>query len=385
MFWRFFVLLSSFCVVSAMPSLRDQHNFLAESALDEILDRGRPLLGIDGGCSARSSTCDWMARVPDDTKFVHMNLPGVHDAATGNYSDARQAELLRYTGPIPPAEVFRCQERSIYEMLNDGIRVFDMRYAYNPGNDTVGFYHSQALLAPTTRLEDVFFGFYHWLDQHPTEAVLISLNHEGGTGTPDDVKLEQHIYDFFNTKLAKHYWVQRNGTLGTLGEARGKLTLLQRYSLPLLDAADHPKQIGIDLGPDRWTDNGKSIELVYNREGNQIAYIEDFYNIILPANATPVDHIQAKFDATTQHLTNATSRDLHPDQLYITFASAAFIPLANTSMTPILYALGDGNAVQGMNRRLLPWLKERKGKRFGIIMLDFYDAEPGLLEAVIGL
>lgn len=55
-----------------------------------------------------------------------------------------------------------------------------------------------------------------------------------------------------------------------------------------------------------------------------------------------------------------------------------------------------------MNQRLLPWLQERKGKRFGIIskiftltlrtfqpdaslVLDFYDAVPGLVEAVIGL
>ena len=26
-------------------------------------------------------------------------------------------------------------------MLNEGIRVFDLRYAYNPGLDTIGFYH----------------------------------------------------------------------------------------------------------------------------------------------------------------------------------------------------------------------------------------------------
>lgn len=30
-------------------------------------------------------------------------------------------------------------------MLNDGIRVFDMRYAYNPGNDTIGFYHCESI------------------------------------------------------------------------------------------------------------------------------------------------------------------------------------------------------------------------------------------------
>lgn len=28
-------------------------------------------------------------------------------------------------------------------MLNLGIRVFDLRFAYNPGNDTLGFHHSE--------------------------------------------------------------------------------------------------------------------------------------------------------------------------------------------------------------------------------------------------
>jgi len=212
-------------------------------------------------------------------------------------------------------------------------------------------HQAQALLAPTTQLEDVFFGFYRWLDQHPTEAVLISLNHEEGTGTPNDVKIQQHIYNFFNSKLAKRYWVQKNGTvclltreklpthssqLGTIGEARGKLTLLQRYDLALLSAADKPNQIGIDLSPDGWTDNGKSIELIYNQAKNEIAYIEDFYDIELPGNSTLSDHIQAKFDVVTQHLTNATSCHLHPDQLYISFASAAFVPTPTISITPIV-------------------------------------------------
>lgn len=41
------------------------------------------------------------------------------------------------------------------------------------------------------------------------------MNYEGGTGTPNDVQLQQHIYDFFGTDLAKRYWVQRNGTVLT--------------------------------------------------------------------------------------------------------------------------------------------------------------------------
>jgi len=124
-----------------------------------------------------------MAKFPDSTPLVSMNLPGTHDTATctlriyvycgsaristGNYSDATQASLIRYTGPyvadfnihiqplnlqylynsprVPPADNNRCQEHSIMQSLNEGIRVFDLRLAYNPGNDTIGFWHCEHL------------------------------------------------------------------------------------------------------------------------------------------------------------------------------------------------------------------------------------------------
>ena len=62
-------------------------------------------------------------------------------------------------------------------------------------------------------MEDLFFGFYNWLDNHPTEAVLVSINHESGTGTPEDSALYVKLYDILNTPLAQKYWVQTNGTV----------------------------------------------------------------------------------------------------------------------------------------------------------------------------
>lgn len=59
-------------------------------------------------------------------------------------------------------------------------------------------------------MEDVFFGLYTWLDKHPTEAILISLNYEPGTGS-DDVKLQETLYNILTSDLAKRYWVQTRG------------------------------------------------------------------------------------------------------------------------------------------------------------------------------
>ncbi|KAJ3536946.1 hypothetical protein NMY22_g5806 [Coprinellus aureogranulatus] len=375
-------------------------SLLSDAALEEILARGAPILGSNADCNRGAPTCDWMARVPDHTKLVHLNLPGTHDTATftGNYTDARQKELLRYTGEIPPAHFYQCQQRSIFQMLNDGIRVFDLRYAYNPGNDTIGFYHSRALLAPTTTIFDVLYGYYAWLEQHPTETVLLSFNHEGNTGTLEDERLQSMIFDIFSkptnedslvNRLKRRFWIQKRGELGTLGESRGKIILLQRFSYRLLQPAPALERLhGLDLGADRWTDNGDDIHLVYNSQSGSTAFIEDRYQITLPdseAAASPDAYITSKYNVTTAHLDKATSTDSQTaDQLFITFASAAYLqdPTEGFWMYPRLYALGDESA-SGVNARLLPYFQQRKGKRLGIIMLDFYDAVPGLVEAIL--
>ena len=49
-------------------------------------------------------------------------------------------------------------------------------------------------------------------------------------------------------------------------------------------------------------------------------------------------------------------------------------------------AVGDqGTGVTGMNTMMFPWLQQRKGNRFGIVLFDFFDSEPGLVAAAIGL
>ena len=102
-----------------------------------------------------------MAWIPDNIKLVHMNLLDMHDTATSisccnlfsRHKTGRTPSIycsvtiplvglvtsLRRCSRIFPANIIR-QERSFCEMLNVGIRVFDMRYAYNIGNDAVSSY-----------------------------------------------------------------------------------------------------------------------------------------------------------------------------------------------------------------------------------------------------
>ncbi|KAJ7135650.1 PLC-like phosphodiesterase [Mycena epipterygia] len=367
-------------LAAGSPSMQ---RYLADNALVELLERAAPILGRDQGCSPSSLTCDWMAKISDDTKLVDMNLPGTHDSATWDYSAERQAELVKYTGPIRAAVFFRCQGRSLVQSLNDGIRVFDLRLGYNPGEDTLGFYHGVALLGPTTTLEDVLYGPYSWLIAHPTETVLVSINQEAGSNTLYDKKFEEILYATLNNEVGKRFWLSTTGELGTLGTARGKLVLLQRFTYQFLASPINP--FGIHLDAKQWTPNGGDIKLVYNKDPRRIAYIEDTFKPLVPPNSGADANISSKFEAVTGHLAKAMGANSAPTEeaLYITFASA-YANSDKVPVTPNIMAMGDA-ATKGMNESLLPWFRQNRGKRFGVVLLDFYHSQPGLVEAVIGL
>jgi 1-phosphatidylinositol phosphodiesterase len=62
-------------------------------------------------------------------------------------------------------------------------------------------------------MTDVFFGLYQWLNEHPTEAVLLSINHEGGRFS---AKIQEMMYDIINSDAEKKYWVQTSGSVHSL-------------------------------------------------------------------------------------------------------------------------------------------------------------------------
>ena len=81
---------------------------------------------------------------------------------------------------VDPA-AYRCQDSSMINMLNDGIRAFDLRYAYDVTNTTLVFWHGPGLVSETATVDDVLYGFYRWLDDHPSEVLFLSFQYEGST------------------------------------------------------------------------------------------------------------------------------------------------------------------------------------------------------------
>lgn len=190
-----------------------------------------------------------------------MNIPGTHDAATWNYSLATQQSLRHVTDLVQDKEYdpsfYRCQDSSIVNMLDAGIRAFDLRYAYDVTNTTLVFWHGPGLQSETATVDDVLFGFYHWLDEHSSEAIFLSFQYEGSTTAyaSQDAGVQLQLFNALSSPAARKYFLQATGVLGTLGETRGKIVLLKRFDLDMLPVSYTQALPGLHLSPANWTDN----------------------------------------------------------------------------------------------------------------------------------
>ncbi|KAJ6172501.1 hypothetical protein N7470_001568 [Penicillium chermesinum] len=320
---------------------------LADFALEKVLGDASQIFGPYIKNATRKT--EWMKHYNDDTLLVHMNIPGTHDSATWNYTQATQDALLGVTSlngvTVPAPETFRCQQRSLIDGLNNGIRVFDLRYAFDPTNSTLVFYHSQALLSQIADLQSVLFGFYQWLDDHPSEAVFLSLQYEGSTAkyAANDAELQMRLSDTLTNSAARRYryFVQRKGQLGTLGEARGKLTLFRRFDLDQLPASYTEALPGLHFSPSSWTDNSPDITLTYDTAKNLTAHIEDYYQPLTPSDASATEAITWKYNATTKNLLLAASQ--YPDDLFWTWASSEDTE-NSPPIWPQIMAVGNGSS-----------------------------------------
>ena len=318
-----------------------------------------------------------------------VNLPGAHDPQTWNYSQATQDALKHVTdldgNPPLPAEVYRCQEKSFMDMLSAGIRVFDIRYAFDVTNSTLVYWHSQGLSSETVTVEDTLFGFFTWLDAHPTETLMLSFQYEGSTTLygKNDAAVQIQLFNLLTSPAAKKYVLQTANSFGTLGEARGKITLLKRFDQDQLPAS-YSNIPGVHFSPTLWTDDDPDITLVYNNATNATAYIEDFYETDSAIGTSAAFNIGLKYNATTAHLIKAASAT-YKDSLFWSFASSEYD--ANVPIdTPKIMALGNGTLytpLGGVNQQLIPFFKSMQGKRLGIVMFDFFDTPGNLVQTFL--
>lgn len=277
-------------------------------------------------------TDSWMTDLSDDMNLYDLAIPGTHDSGT-KYADMNSAS---------------CQNWTIEEQLNDGIRFFDVRIDEHLKVNHGGI---SCHLDFTTVLQ----WCDNFLSKHPSETIIMRLKEESGTIGGD---LNVFFKDPKNKQLVSRFL--RDTKLHKLGECRGKIVLLRDFKEP---ADNGPWGIYITEG---WPSDGSAA--FTTKEGGVKFYVEDRY-----FSMSEVEHDTMEKKALIEESFKALSKSEYKDYLFITFNSIAMRGIT----TPYMYAWGGSTCDRPMNPimsgLLSDYLEGKRPTRAGIIVLDYYD------------
>lgn len=241
---------------------------------------------------------DWMAEIEDDVSLSEISIPGTHDTCT-------QYVSLGY--------IFQCQDTGIVQQLENGYRYMDMRIVIGEkdGEEALVMKHNFAScktgkspFASKLYFQDVAKDVVTFLEQHPTETVILCMKAENGE---DSVKTVQKLlYEIIEEK--SDYWYLEN-RIPTMSEVRGKIVLATRFE----DA--------LELGEERrglcfaWEDQGEKevVDIPYvqsqiNQE--ERLWVQDRYNY----------DTEDKIEAVVDNLENCQTSE---DTFLLNFASTS--------------------------------------------------------------
>ncbi len=167
----------------------------------------------------------WLKNIPNDTNLKDINLPGAHDACT---------KICQYS-------LFsRCQCYSIKEMLEFGVRVFDIRV------DGEVCVHSVSKCKKTyfgsvLKTDDVMSDFFLFLEENPTETVLMIFKDEGKIPAEECLNA---LKEKFITPYPDKWYLENK--IPALGKVRGKVVLINRINSSVgIDFTKMPYQGGM--------------------------------------------------------------------------------------------------------------------------------------------
>jgi 1-phosphatidylinositol phosphodiesterase len=199
----------------------------------------------------------WMGELDDDWPLALLSMPGTHNSPTCHTA-------------LPSV---RCQAVGVEEQLRNGVRFLDIRVSANPGdNQDLALVHSAFPISLTGNkyFGDMLETIYKFLDENPSETVVMSVKREG-TGKGTDQDLSRHLKHGYVDKRANRWYV--DAKVPKLGQARGRIVLIRRYALGNMVTKERDgKGYGIDALA--WPDNCED-----GRVGGGHIRVQDFYEI----------------------------------------------------------------------------------------------------------
>lgn len=198
----------------------------------------------------------WMQELQDDLPITILSIPGTHNSPTCHKA-------------LPSV---RCQAVGVPEQLNNGVRFLDIRVSANPDDDVLTLVHSAFPISLTGSklLSDMLGDVYKFLEENPSETVIMSLKREG-TGKGTDQQMGKYLKNSYVAKKSDRWWTEPK--VPSLGQARGKIVVIRRFGLDdeMKGEADG-RGWGIDA--QEWPDNCED-----GTGGGGGFRIQDFYEI----------------------------------------------------------------------------------------------------------
>ncbi|MDF9828775.1 phosphatidylinositol-specific phospholipase C domain-containing protein [Parabacteroides sp. PF5-6] len=293
----------------------------------------------------RFSLSNWMEFVDDEKFLSEINLPGTHDS--GAYFSVPLADKL-----------WKDQDRTIAEQLKDGIRYLDVRCTVT--DNSLDIYHG--VIDQMLSFFSVCADCYNFLTANPTETILMSIKDESNDALATVSKVVKNIantpadWTFIDAFLREIsggepiFWYTRP-EVPRLKDVRGKIVLVRNFEMTG-KYANQP--LGLDF---RHPDTGLRPFVLKDQDQYEKVSLEE------------------KWDCFYQLL---------KDAMYTgSFVGSERIIWRNyASMYDLSKGILPQRAANYMNPRLKTILKAEKApRRYGWILMDFYDPEIALLLA----
>ncbi|XP_061597778.1 1-phosphatidylinositol phosphodiesterase isoform X2 [Cololabis saira] len=239
----------------------------------------------------------WMSSIPDEQLLSEVSMPGTHNA------------MAVYGGVYA-----ECQTWSLASQLRAGVRFLDIRVRHINGNLTIhhGVSYQRA------HFGQVLEGVVDFLHSYPSETVLMRLREELSTTNNIYGTVVEFIHRYARWDLLWH-----SRLVPTMGQARGKLIILQEFTGP-------------DLGM-RYT----SLD------------IADDWRV------PTLLHLEQKWQSVYEHLEAAPTGNM--EQIFLTFSSGTGVFAHPRAVA------------QRINAQLYDYLQAKTvlNQRLGIICMDF--------------
>jgi len=301
-------------------------------------------LTIEDAACVTKGPKNWMSSVSDETFISELSIPGTHDSA----SDERGCN----------GDACQCQDATLEEQLNLGVRAFDIRLSYDTGDSELGWHfdihHGSDNL--DIDFDYVLYSFMSFLLDNPSETIVMSyenkldttcgfgkipgLNCEAGW---DRTKFQKTFQRYLDMPSFQGLFY-KGQEIPTMQEARGKIVMI--------NFKDYNRPAGEQFGLiEKWT--ASSVENDYAPGCNPQSKLDcDGY-----------------IDALKGNMKEAMSC-VDCKQLYITYLSAQKWP----SYTPEDYS-------DTVNPSIQTWIEglDVEGQ-LGLVMMDYPSA--AIIEAV---